>query len=310
MKKRIITLAMTMFATVAMLASCGKETTKKPVVESEPTIKPTVESETTSIAEKETVPTVRDESLFEIKDGTLVRYTGGFQKEMEIVLPSQVKTIGRRAFSLSKKERKIPIGNLKMIHLTIPKDVKLEEEAFTQMGPMTITFEEGRKRIEKRAFFGSVHKTIASKVILPDSVEVLEKYCFHNSLGGSFLSIEMGNGVREIKEGALYGVAVDKIPDSVVHIGRYAFYDWGYLPNDLPEGVKTLGPAFAYLIHGKIKIPSTVTKIARDAVGWDESADDTGYIVAEGNKHYYSDEDGCLYRKKDGKRLYRSGKCD
>lgn len=247
----------------------------------------------------------RDESTdhFVIEQGKLVKYTGGFDREREIVLPSDVKVIGKKAFSLGKNDRKKPVGLLETLHLSIPAQVKLEREAFAEMGPMKIVFEEGRRVIEEEAFWGSVRAGIKSEVVLPDTITTLKKRCFCN-FGGSFLTVKLGSGVEIIEDYALKGDFVETIPSSVKKIGKEAFGDWGWLPNDLPEGVETLASHFLDLTYGKVYIPASVKKIGIEAVGWTEDdAMDQGYVVAEDNPYYKSDDNGCLYSK-DGKTLY------
>lgn len=256
-----------------------------------------------AIRESTAVPRDEDPQHFLVKNGTLLRYKGDFDSEKEIVLPSNVKKIGEKAFSLGKSDRKKPVGLLKTVHLSIPAEVALEKGAFTDMGPMKITFEEGRKEIEEDAFFNSVRTGIQSEVVLPDTVTTLKKRCFMNSLGGSFLTVKLGSGVEIIEDSALAGVYVQTIPDSVKKIGKRAFADWGRLPQELPEGVETLGSHFIDIVDGKIHIPSTVKKIEVNAVWWRDDAKDCGYIVAEDNPYYKSDEKGWLYSK-DGKTLY------
>lgn len=251
------------------------------------------------------LPRDEDASLFVVEKGTLVKYKGNFDREREIVLPSDVKVIGKKAFSLGKNDRKKPVGLLETLHLSIPAQVKLEREAFAEMGPMKIVFEEGRRIIEEEAFWGSVRAGISSEVVLPDTITTLKKRCFCNSLGGSFLTVKLGNGVEIIEDYALYGgIYVDSIPASVKKIGKEALGDWGRLPNDLPEGVETLASYFLGLAYGKVYIPASVKKIGIEAVYWTEDdAIDQGYVVAEDNPYYKSDDNGCLYSK-DGKTLY------
>lgn len=249
------------------------------------------------------LPREEDASLFVVEKGMLVKYKGNFDREREIVLPSDVKVIGKKAFSLGKEDRKKPVGLLETLHLSIPAQVKLEREAFAKMGPMKIVFEEGRRVIEEEAFWGSVHEGIKSEVVLPDTITTLKKRCFCNFLCGPFLTVKLGSGVEIIEDYALAGDYVETIPSSVKKIGKGAFSDWGRLPNDLPEGVETLASDFLDLTDGKVYIPASVKKIGINAVCWTEDGADQGYVVAEDNPYYKSDENGCLYSK-DGKTLY------
>lgn len=246
---------------------------------------------------------ITDSSVFQISNGKLIRYTGGFSKEVDLVLPKEVKTIEKHAFSLSAEEKKKPTGLLNKVHVTIPKDVKLEKGAFSNMGPMIVTFEEGRTKLEEEAFFDSVINGVQSEVYLPHSIRTLEKSCFCNNQCTCELTVHLPNGLRRIEERALFGTAVDAIPKTVTYIGKEAFNGLDYMPNDLPEGVKTLENSFISLSEGKIKIPASVKKIAVNAVLWNDGAQDQGYIVDKKNPYYKSDSNGWLYSK-DGKILY------
>lgn len=256
---------------------------------------------------KKTVLMTSKEDDFLVKDGVLIKYSGGYSVRKKIVLPKNVKTIGKKAFALTKEEKKKPIGTLATLELTIPKNVKLEKKAFAYVGSMKITLEEGRKVVEEEAFCDSSHYRGETEVILPNSVTVLEKRSFFNLGGGSRLTVRLGNSLRDIKEYALYGVCVNELPDSIRTIADGAFGEWDALPENLPEGVETLGNEFLTLLpDGKVYIPASVEKIAKNAVLWEHGATEIGYIVAEDNPYYRSDEKGNLYSKKTGKRIFEA----
>ena len=103
--------------------------------------------------------------LFEVKDGVLIRYKGSYQTERKIILPESVKVIGKKAFSLSEKE-KCMIYKLKTSTLEIPSDVKINEYAFSGAGPLKVTLAEGRKMVEKSAFRGMGKYGSDSEVML------------------------------------------------------------------------------------------------------------------------------------------------
>ena len=50
------------------------------------------------------------EELFEIRKGTLVKYQGEYEQTGEIILPKEVRRIGKRAFQLSKELRQQPVS--------------------------------------------------------------------------------------------------------------------------------------------------------------------------------------------------------
>lgn len=256
---------------------------------------------------KKTTLMTSKEDDFLVRDGVLIKYLGSYSVRKKIVLPKNVKTIGKKAFALTKEEKKKPVGTLATLELSIPKNVKLAKKAFSYMGSMKITLEEGRDVVEEEAFCDSSHYRAETEVILPDSVTVLEKRSFFNMGGGSRLTVRLGNSLRDIKEYALYGVCVKELPDSIRTIGEGAFGEWNVLPENLPDGVETLENEFLTLLpDGKVYIPASVKKIAKNAVLWEHSATEIGYVVAENNPYYRSDEKGNLYSKKTGKRIFEA----
>lgn len=260
--------------------------------------------------DKQSVAMKRDEDRnhFVIKNGILIKYTGNFDSEKEIILPKEVSTIGKKAFSLGKEDKKKAVGLLKTAHISIPAHVTLEKGSFEHMGPMEVVFEEGREEIDEEAFFDSVITGIESKVVLPSTVKILKKRCFCNVLGGSFLTVELNDEIEIIEDAALLGAYAQTIPKSVKKIGKNALGDWGRLPQQLPEGVEVLESHFIDLESGKIHIPSSVKKIGRNAVWWSEDAEERGYCVAKDNAYYKSDKKGWLYTK-EGKKVWSSSKC-
>ena len=174
-----------------------------------------------------------------------------------VKLPSEVKSIGKKAFALTKKEKSIPKGRLQTICLKIPKDVRLDKFAFTGIGPMNISFEDGRKKIEDFAFQDAAENKTESTIRIPDSVKVLGKHSFYHLISGSYLVVYMGNGVERLEEGALAGgIDIDKLPSSLKYMGKES-----------------------------------------GAVSWLEDASDIGYSVSKDNRYFKSDKNGWLYSK-------------
>ena len=246
---------------------------------------------------------IKDEKYFEIKEDVLVKYKGGFLNEGRIILPSRVKRIGKKAFSLDKKEKKIPSGQLCRVKITIPKDVKLDKYAFDSMGPMSVSFEEGREEIEEYAFCNAIidSNRFESDVYLPNSVKVLKKYCF-NTL--EWLHVHLGDGVEIVENYALADCDVESLPDSIIElkdnaVGLYSIKD-GHLPKEL----KKMGKECICNMNGRVKISKKITQISPGAIVWNEETADTsiGYDVDSENPYYKSDNNGWLYSK-DGKTL-------
>ena len=125
--KKINTLFVILFAAMAV-CGCGNSSQEAQVKKPD------------SIQQKEQKNKTSD--LFEVKDGVLIRYKGSYQTERKIILPESVKVIGKKAFSLSEKEKC-------MIY-----KLKINEYAFSGAGPLKVTLAEGRKMVEKSAFRG------------------------------------------------------------------------------------------------------------------------------------------------------------
>lgn len=241
--------------------------------------------------------------MFKIKNGTLVKYLGNYNKEAEIVLPDSVKKIGKEAFAPAKNNKKKK--NLQTLHLTIGKDVALAQGAFGQTGPMNIVFEEGRIKIEKRAFFGDVLPASEVVVTVPSSVKVLEEQCFYNAASAGILRVTLSKGLERIEKGALNGAFFDSIPASVRYIGENALGAVSNIETILPNGVETLERECMVCYGGKVTIPASIKSLAVEAITWEQcnNNDEQGYKVTEENPYYKSDENGWLYSK-DGKTLY------
>ena len=161
--KKINTLFVILFAAMAV-CGCGNSSQEAQVKKPD------------SIQQKEQKN--KTSELFEVKDGVLIRYKGSYQTERKIILPESVKVIGKKAFSLSEKE-KCMIYKLKTSTLEIPSDVKINEYAFSGAGPLKVTLAEGRKMVEKSAFRGMGKYGSDSEVILANSIEVIDEYAFY-----------------------------------------------------------------------------------------------------------------------------------
>ena len=241
-------------------------------------------------------------SLFEIKDGVLVRYLGDYSKAGEIVLPAEVKQIAGRAFQLPEKLREQPTGLLETQKLMIPAGVKLQEEAFYGCGPLEVTLEEGREFIEEKAFYECTKYYSKVIVKVPDTVKIICQHAFDVGQDG-WLTVNLGKGVDSLEPYALQGAYAVSLPDSIREIGKHALGDWGKIPGGLPEGVRYLEKHFVDLIQGRLKVPASVRHIAVGAAVWEKEARKIGYQVDSANKNYRSDQNGWLYSK-DGKTLY------
>ena len=239
--------------------------------------------------------------MFEIKDGVLVRYNGGYEKAYRIVLPETVKEIGSKAFSLTNQEKKKVFG-FKVSSIEIPPDVKLQENAFYGTGPLKVELSDGRTKVEKRAFSEMGKYGGESEISLGNSIETIEEYAFYEENGTK--RVNLNASLERIEKYGLYGALHSNLPESVRYLGDCSL---GYTKEQitkLPENLEYIGERCITLYNGKIKIPPHVNKIAINAIVWDcTNIDVQGFDVDEKNQHYKSDANGWLYSK-DGKTLY------
>lgn len=241
------------------------------------------------------------EDMFEVKDGILLRYKGGYQKETKIVLPKSVKAIGGNAFSLNKKEKKVVTG-LKVSYLDIPGNVKLKKNAFTGTGPLKVNLLEGRKKVEKSAFRDMGKYGCESEITLADSIQIIGEYALCVDGG---VVVNLSNKLQRVEKFGLNGASIRSLPDSLKYLGEEALGYQGRAVHKMPGHLEELGTSCIRLYGDRIHIPASVRHIALNAVVWEEcnNADVQGYDVDPGNPYYKSDENGWLYSK-DGKILY------
>lgn len=269
----------------------GDETRLVPMESQSMSQKPQVEQEIATSTE----------DMFEVKDGILLRYKGGYQKETKIVLPKSVKAIGGNAFSLNKKEKKVVTG-LKVSYLDIPGNVKLKKNAFTGTGPLKVNLLEGRKKVEKSAFRDMGKYGCESEITLADSIQIIGEYALCVDGG---VVVNLSNKLQRVEKFGLNGASIRSLPDSLKYLGEEALGYQGRAVHKMPGHLEELGTSCIRLYGDRIHIPASVRHIALNAVVWEEcnNADVQGYDVDPGNPYYKSDENGWLYSK-DGKILY------
>lgn len=286
-----------------VLTGCGVQTQVQNS-EEEPSLQPEGsynESSVSETVEEEQKIDTSVEDMFEVKDGILLRYKGSYQKEIKIVLPKSVKTIGENAFLLNKKERKMATS-LKMSHLDIPSNIKLEKNAFTGAGPLKVKLLEGRKKVEKSAFRDMGKFGCESEVTLADSIQIIDEYAFCVDGG---VVVNLSNNLQRVEKFGLNGASISSLPDSLVYLGEEALGHPGKAVEKMPDHIEELGSSCIRLYGDRIHVPANVRNIALNAVVWDEcnNSDVQGYDVDQDNPYYKSDENGWLYSK-DGKILY------
>lgn len=258
---------------------------------------------------------------FKIHGSKIVEYIGGYDTEKTITIPKGITEIGKRAFSIDDEVTFMDqVAKMKKVSLCIPKNVKIDEDAFNTIGPMKITFEEGRTEIQKRAFYGcSTYvngKNEGIEIILPSTIKSIGEHSFTSYLTGN-ISLKLNEGLEEIGDYALSGTKC-KLSSTVKKLGNYALNDWWYDSEAegelsggyvvLPKGLKEIGAHCIYLEWPtkKITIPASVEKIGECPISYGDNPYKGGVVVDKGNRYYKSDKNGWLYTK-DGKKLLYAG---
>ncbi len=252
---------------------------------------------------------------FIIEGNKIVQYIGGYNSERTITIPEGITEIGSNAFSLGEEA---DVKNMKKVSLCIPKDVKLDESAFQQIGPMCITFEEGRTMIEKAAFnycgYTSDIDTYRIEITLPSTIKTIGENSFDQGWSGcDAVTLKLNEGLEVIGDYALEGIA-SNLPSTVKKLGDYALNYWSCSDElgaggadgclELPKGLEEIGYYCIVLEDpiNTIKIPASVEKIGEHPITIDFSPALCDVIVDEANQYYKNDENGWLFTK-DGKTL-------
>lgn len=264
-------------------------------------------------AEKKTEST--ESKDFIIKGNKIIQYIGGYNTERTISIPKGVSEIGSNAFSIDEEA---DVWSMKKVTLCIPKDVKLDENAFQHSGPMCITFEEGRTMIEKSAFMGCGSllngETKTIEITLPSTIKSIGESSFDQGwYGCDNVKLKLNEGLEEIGASALVGITCN-LPSSVKKLGDYALNYWSWIEEgealgadeclELPKKLVEIGYQCILLEDPikAIKIPASVEKIGEHPVSIGFSPALCDVIVDEANQYYKNDDNGWLYTK-DGKTL-------
>lgn len=234
-------------------------------------------------------------SDFIINNGKIIKYIGEINVNKEITIPKEVTSIGSHAFV--DKEWYLYRTINKKLSICIPKNVTLDQYAFTEAVPMNVTFEEGRTRVEAYAFYETDENMT---ITLPSSVKTIVQYSFYNMLG----TLVLNEGLTTIGKSALAGSDAI-LPSTVKILKDNALQDYSDIIQ-LPEGLETIGNNCIFIDHPSeyLYIPESVEKMGDGAIRLGNNFErycDEGFIVSKLNMHFMS-KNGWLYTK-DGKRL-------
>lgn len=263
-----------------------------------------------------------DRDGFYIVDGTLVRYTGELAPGKEIVLPQEVKMIGKEAFSVSNylnySEDMPKEWETYYMKLVIPKGVKLDDNAFRFCISLDIYFGEGIITLDSSA---KTDSRCRCKVHFPKTLREVKDFAFSGCIE---TRIYFNDGLKTIGGSSFEFVTVDNVlPKSLKVIGDKAFMGARFVDRKtvfadddsllkvpmLPKGLKRIGAQGLNARKNSksakkqfVKIPASVKDIGPEAFG-ENGTPAYLYKVDKNNKYYWSDKNGWLYSK-DKKTLY------
>lgn len=237
----------------------------------------------------------------------IMKYNGKKSGTKNIVFPKDAIAVAKDAFCAKNTK------GLEKINMTIPKKLYLEPYSFENLRNCVITFEEGRKIIERKSFFNCAvrdrrgEETV--KITLPSSVRTLQKEAFFQEWSLT-LKLKLNEGLKVVGEAALSGTHA-KLPSTVKALGKEALGNWWYTDEEdydevvLPEGLEEIGDGCISVEWSKrrIHIPASVKKIGYCFLSYGDNPYAGGVEVDKNNPYFKSNSKGWLFSK-DGTVLY------
>ncbi|WP_026835480.1 leucine-rich repeat protein [Eubacterium xylanophilum] len=251
------------------------------------------------------IPSISSDRLI-IEGDELVGIKDIYKIEENLVVPKNITKISKNALKYDGDNPK----QTKELHVNIPTNVELKEENFRGTGKLDITFEEGRKVIQKGVF---KHASDAVKVKLPMSCEKLEDEAFCEGTG----LIVLNEGLTYVGKRALASTKCD-LPDSIEILEDEALYLWHpavlnrwkvnsteytLIEIHLPDSLKKMGKNCLLIDtdivpRNNIFIPVGVESIGKNAITYvNEKQNPADVTVSKNNKWYYADSKCHLRRR-------------
>lgn len=307
------------FIVCIFMCSCGveKNSVKNTLNPTNGIERNTNTTSSASVAEKSDGTSVISKERIHIKDNRIISIDDIYEKEEILVIPEDVDGIDATALKYKKKEgndQGVGFTTSQTLHICILNKMKLKEKNFVGAGPLDISFEEGREKIDRNVFRNAGCNGRCFKVTLPNSCKVIREYAFYDYHG----KLHLNEGLERIEAYALSRTTCD-LPDSVEYLGEHALEQWSpqkftstsktadIKDFKLPSSLKYIGDEcieLAYMYPSNtVVIPKGVEEIGKNAFEYLTCADvpkkrmpHVKYKVEKGNKWFYSDKDGEIHK--------------
>lgn len=188
----------------------------------------------------------------------------GFKDVTTLTVPNSVKTIGQKAFYnvTNVKQAEIPAinGVFSSLIESVVINTNVTNNFFTNWNKLkTVVVKEGVTSVGDGAFSGCA---VLESVSLPESLSSVGESVFINSPllttlivdsnNETYLALEQGFGLVEKKTSTLlFGNETSIIPEGIVHIAPYAFYNnKNVRAMTIPSSVQTIGDYAFYNCYG------------------------------------------------------------
>lgn len=268
---------------------------------------------------------------FIMKGDTLYRYAGDYSQTKTIELPKETKRIASHAFDAGEHGYTVSTGYRYISNIDIPAGIKVEEDAFTNCGPMKIYLKSGWTEIPEGAFAHTVSmENVQSKgnwveFILPstlkkigarafalgESEEELESYWEKIGQENDPVSVRAPGwnisfkDLTYIGDDAFWGIAMYSFPGSLEYLGtNYTIritdsFETIQLPSKLERlkkgNIYIAGQLKYYSSEGNLTLPADIKEIEDGAVWMSLGIDNFGFTLPHNAKHMVTMEKDARY---------------